>query len=347
MTLDAALERFRVAEAASDIEATDEAARAILKADDPRREVEAARAEARAAVMSALAAAAETTDETERDAAIAKLDPKARAVFLETAPDAWPAMTAGELMSETDDALDWLVDRLLPAGGTSLLLGTPKSGKSTMARILAAKTAAGFQWYGRKVKAGPVLYVALDERRATVREHVRTLAASTPGPAEAAMRERLHVAFGPRPNDPAAALAAMLSGIDPAPVLVVVDTLMKAFPFEDANDYGLTGESMAAVTALAHDSGAHVMAIHHSRKNSDELATAALGSTRLGADVDVLIGLKVDTADNRRRLASFVGRDGVSEADIDVSFPDGDGRTAAGNYAKASRGDGFNEPPPR
>ena len=94
MTLDAALERFRVAEAASDIEATDEAARAILKADDPRREVEAARAEARAAVMSALAAAAETTDETERDAAIAKLDPKARAVFLETAPDAWPAMTA-------------------------------------------------------------------------------------------------------------------------------------------------------------------------------------------------------------------------------------------------------------
>ena len=156
-------------------------------------------------------------------------------------------------MSETDDALDWLVDRLLPAGGTSLLLGTPKSGKSTMARILAAKTAAGFQWYGRKVKAGPVLYVALDERRATVREHVRTLAASTPGPAEAAMRERLHVAFGPRPNDPAAALAAMLSGIDPAPVLVVVDTLMKAFPFEDANDYGLTGESMAAVTTARYD----------------------------------------------------------------------------------------------
>lgn len=318
-----AIERFRTASEAGNSEAMNGAMRAVLKAVDARLEAVASDdwTAARVVVMEAIGTAAGASDDAARDAALANLDPKARATFLEAAPEPWPAMTAGELMSETDDALDWLVDRLLPAGGTSLLLGTPKSGKSTMARILAAKAAAGLQWYGRNVKAGPVLYVALDERRATVREHVRTLAASTPGPAGTAMRERLHVSFGPRPDNPATALAAVLSGIDPAPVLVVVDTLMKAFPFEDANDYGLTGESMAAVTALAHDSGAHVMAIHHSRKNSDELATAALGSTRLGADVDVLIGLQVDQKDKRGRLASFVGRDGVSEADIDVSFP--------------------------
>ena len=205
-----------------------------------------------------------------------------------------------------------------------------------MARILAAKAAAGVSWYGRKVKSGPVLYVALDERRATVREHVRTLAVSTPGPAGDLLRERLHVAFGPRPHGTAAtvaaALRAMLSRIEPAPVLIVVDTLMKAFPFDDANDYGLTGESMAAATALAHDSGAHVMLMHHARKGTgatDDLPTSALGSTRLGADVDVLIGLQADPKDKRRRLASFVGRDGVSEADIDVSFPGDDGRERA------------------
>ena len=321
-----AIERWRTACEAGEVEATDEAARAVLAADDARREAAAsnARTAARFDVMETLGTAAGASDEAARDAALANLDPKTRAAFLEAAPEPWPVLTARELVSETDESLDWLVDGLLPAGGTSLLLGTPKSGKSTMARILAAKAAAGLQWYGRNVKAGPVLYVALDERRATVREHVRTLAASTPGPAGAAMRERLHVSFGPRPDNPAAALAAVLSGIDPAPVLVVVDTLMKAFPFEDANDYGLTGESMAAVTALAHDSGAHVMLIHHARKGTgaaDDLPTSALGSTRLGADVDVLIGLKVDTAGNRRRLASFVGRDGVSEADIDVSFP--------------------------
>ena len=235
---------------------------------------------------------------------------------------AWSTMTAGELETAQDGALDWLVDGLLPAGGTSLLLGTPKSGKSTMARVLASKVAAGMPWYARKVKAGAVVYVALDERRATVREHVWELVRFCPGPAADTMRERLRVAFGPRPDHPAAALAAMLSGIDPAPVLVVVDTLMKGFPFEDANDYGLTGESMAAVTDLAHGSGAHVMLVHHARKDSGDLTTAALGSTRLAADVDVLIGLRTDTNDKRRRLASFIGRDGVSEADINVSFAD-------------------------
>ena len=270
--------------------------------------------------MEAIGKAAGASDDDAREAAHANLDPKARKAFLKTAPEPWPVLTARELVSETDESLDWLVDGLLPAGGTSLLLGTPKSGKSTMARILAAKAAAGVPWYGRTIKAGPVLYVALDERRATVREHVRMLAANTHKPVDDLLRERLHVAFGPRPNDPAAALAAMLTRI-PAPVLVVVDTLMKAFPFEDANDYGLTGESMAAITALAHNSGAHVMAIHHSRKNSDDLATAALGSTRLGADVDVLIGLQADPKDKRRRLASFLGRDGVSEADIERFIP--------------------------
>ena len=324
MDLDAALERWRTASTAGNVEAMDEAARAVLSAHDARAKAAAtdARTKGRVAIMAAIGEAAGASDKAARDAALANLDPKARAAFLEAAPEPWPAMTAGELENAEDDALDWLIDDLLPAGGTSLLLGTPKSGKSTMARILAAKVAAGMPWYGRSVKAGAVLYVALDERRATVRAHVRELVSATSGPAADVLRGRLHVAFGPRPDDPALALAAMFARIKPAPVLVVVDTLMKAFPFENANDYGLTGESMAAVTGLAHDSGAHVMLIHHARKGAaDDLPTSALGSTRLGADVDVLIGLKVDTADNRRRLASFVGRDGVSEADIDVSFP--------------------------
>ena len=120
MTLDAALERFRVAEAASDIEATDEAARAVLEADDARREVEAARAraEARAAVMSALAAAAETTDKTDRDKALAKLDPKARAVFLETAPER-PSLLdeAGDDWTPTPPARPGMVDSGMVASG--------------------------------------------------------------------------------------------------------------------------------------------------------------------------------------------------------------------------------------
>lgn len=239
-----------------------------------------------------------------------------------TAPgaEAWPSVTAGRLLNEEDESLDWLVNGLLPAGGTSLLFGAPKSGKSSLARVLASKVAIGAPWQSRETRAGAVLYVALDERRSTVREHVRTLVnASTDG---AMLRERLHVALGPRPAGGVAALRAVIERINPAPVLVVVDTLMKLEPFEDANDYGQSGQSMARVTALAADTGAHVMLVHHARKEGAteaDPATAALGSTRIGADVDVLALVKVRKTD-KHRLVSFIGRDGVNAADLDVTF---------------------------
>ena len=302
---------------------------------------EADRERVREQVRAALRATPATTtangelmafDEAIAGASAAASEGEARERFATvTIPDSgapWPAMTAGELLDAEDEALDWLVHDLLPVGGTSLLIGTPKSGKSSLARTIASKVATGRPWLGRETKAGSVLYVALDERRATVREHVRALATACAGHDTATLCERLHVAFGPRPADPVPALAALLEGIDPAPVLVVIDTLMKALPFEDANDYGLSGESMAQVTALAERTRAHFLLVHHQRKDATDPTTAALGSTRLAADVDVIVSLRVDAAD-KRWLASFVGRDGVSAADLDVAFaddPDGTSR---------------------
>ena len=244
------------------------------------------------------------------------------------AAEGWPVVSAGELLSEEDERLEWLVDGLLPAGGTSLLFGAPKSGKSSLARLLATKVASGAQWHGRQTTAGPVLYIALDERRATVREHVRTLANALGDFDASTFRSRLHVAFGPRPAGGVAALRAVVERIEP--VLVVVDTLMKLEPFEDANDYGQSGQSMARVTALAHDTGAHVMLVHHARKEgatAADPATAALGSTRIGADVDVLARV---TVRDSRRLISFIGRDGVNVADLDMTFA-GTGDASGGN----------------
>ena len=258
------------------------------------------------------------------EAALAAPDDAGALAALGLRADPWPAVTAGALLDEEDENLDWLVHELLPAGGTSLLIGTPKSGKSSLARTMASKVVTGRPWLGRQTKTGPVLYVALDERRSTVREHIRALARGCGGDDAATLCERLHVSFGPRPEAPALALAAKIERLDPAPVLVVIDTLMKAFPFEDANDYGLSGDSMAQVMTLAEQTGAHFMLVHHQRKDATDPTTAALGSTRLAADVDVIASLRVDAA-NERRLASFIGRDGVSAADLDVSFTASDG----------------------
>ena len=88
MDLDAALERWRAASTAGNIEAMDEAARAVLSAHDARAEIAAveARTEARIAIMAAVGEAAGASDKAARDAALADLDPKAREAFLKTAP---------------------------------------------------------------------------------------------------------------------------------------------------------------------------------------------------------------------------------------------------------------------
>ena len=234
---------------------------------------------------------------------------------------AWETTTADALIKSEDESLDWLVDGLLPAGGTSLMVGAPKSGKSSLARLMASKVVTGAYWHGHKTTPGPALYVALDERRSTVREHVRELVNGCEGDeAKKQLRDRLHVAFGPRPAVPVAALRSAVERIRPAPVLVVVDTLMKVFAFEDANDYGATGETMAAVTALAHETGAHFLLVHHARKESrdpSDPTIAALGSTRLAADVDVVALVRLH---DKRRQVSFIGRDGVNVANLPLDY---------------------------
>ena len=83
---------------------------------------------------------------------------------------------------------------------------------------------------------------------------------------------------------------------------------------------------MARVTALAADTGAHVMLVHHARKEGAtpaDPATAALGSTRIGADVDVLA--RVTAHGDGRRTITFVGRDGVNTPDLDVTIADASG----------------------
>lgn len=236
----------------------------------------------------------------------------------------WQAVSLGDLLDEEDAEIPWLVDRLLPAGGTSLLYGGPKSGKSSLAREMAAKIAIGAPWYGRKTdaKGGSVLYVTLDEpRRETPREHFRTLFRELGNHDGAMLRSRIHLLFGPRPAGGVAALRAVIERIEPAPVLVVVDTLMKLEPFEDANDYGASGDAMARVTAIAQATGAHLMLVHHSRKDdSGPPALSVLGSTRIAADVDVLARLKL-CVDGPRKL-EFVGRDGV-DATIEVGHVKG------------------------
>lgn len=56
----------------------------------------------------------------------------------------------------------WLVSGLLGDGEMSVVFGAPGSGKSVLVGDMAAHIAAGREWFGRRVAAGGVLYVAAE-----------------------------------------------------------------------------------------------------------------------------------------------------------------------------------------
>jgi hypothetical protein len=61
--------------------------------------------------------------------------------------------------------LEWDIDGVLPAGGLSFLVGLKGAGKTLLAMWFACCIALGREWYGRKVRQGPVVYVAAEGSR--------------------------------------------------------------------------------------------------------------------------------------------------------------------------------------
>src|SRR5207247_8367181 len=133
----------------------------------------------------------------------------------------------GDLLNEPEEAVNWLVEDHLPAGGDSLLVAKPKVGKSTLARCLALAVARGEDFLGFQTTKGPVFYLALEEKRSEVRRHFRALGARDDDP--------IFVFCASSPSDGLAQLREEMK--ERKPVLVIVDPLFHFVRVKDGNDY--------------------------------------------------------------------------------------------------------------
>jgi hypothetical protein len=203
-----------------------------------------------------------------------------------------------DLLAEPTLETPWLVDGLLASGGLSLLVAKPKVGKSTLARVLALAVATGTPALGRCTTAGPVLVLALEERAADVKAHFAGLPArSAPG--------TLQIVFGALATpDPIAWLRDQIAQV--RPVLVVLDPLGRFLTMRDFNDYAEVTRATTPLIALARDSGAHILALHHGGKNPDrEAIDAAIGSTAWTGAVDTILLARRRPKDNVRTLETI------------------------------------------
>ncbi len=189
--------------------------------------------------------------------------------------------TLDDLLAEPEEAVAYVWERTLPAGGISICAAKPKVGKSTFVRNLVVAILRGTPFFGRAITPGAVVYLCLEEKRAEIAGHFRRMGASG---------GNLYIHTGRAPDDALAALTVAIA--EYRPVLAVIDPLSRFVRLNDANAYAEVARAMEPIIDLARTSGCHIVCVHHAGKGERTGGDALLGSTALFGAVDTLLMMK-------------------------------------------------------
>jgi hypothetical protein len=234
----------------------------------------------------------------------------------------------GVMIESDEEPVEYALDGLLPLGGTAVLVGRPKGGKSTLALNLALAVSRGEKFLGRDTRKGRVLYVALEGAPRAWKELARNL--------RVAQSDDLYFWSGRAPD---AAMAWLHREVKKhEPVLVIVDTMQRLLRVKDGNDYATASNVTDVLIELARLTNAALLMLHHSGRNpSSEIVDAPMGSTAWSAAFDTILVLR--KSERYRTLASE-GRTGESFPETIIEMePDTRRVTAAGTKAAVAEAD--------
>lgn len=257
----------------------------------------------------------------------------------EVAAPVAPKKLTGFVFQSIDEFLNrpppsWIIKGLLPRASLGVMYGDSGAGKTFVALDQAMAVALGREWRGAKVKQGNVAYIAAegatglqDRLVAYCRQHevkraevpLRILAA-----APDMMDNKKDSKHG------VLALGRALKALGPLSV-IYVDTYARVMGAGNENEAKDTNTVVANCHLLHQLTGAIVMLIHHSGKDSAKGARGS-GALRAAADVEY----SVTKAGSRRTIKVTKMKDGEDGreyhfklADVTVGMDeDGDARTS-------------------
>ncbi|MCE9521482.1 MAG: helicase RepA family protein [Alphaproteobacteria bacterium] len=196
----------------------------------------------------------------------------------------------------------YLIKGLIECGALSVVYGEPGCGKSFLAQYFGWHVARGTGAFGRRVRPGGVLYLALEGEggfpaRVTgfAREYGGTEAFHF-----AAQQVNFFSDLGALEDVRAAALAVKAK-------LIVVDTLARAIAEGDENTAGDMGALIAVLDGLREATGCHVMLIHHTGKDE---ARGMRGHSSLNGAADMTLYVSRDAESAERRAEIKKNKDG-------------------------------------
>ncbi|WP_153074998.1 AAA family ATPase [Paraburkholderia bonniea] len=219
---------------------------------------------------------------------------------IRTPPMRYRLQSADDLLNAPP--LRWLVRGVLPATGFAAVYGPSGSGKSFLALDLCAAIADGSEWFGRRVTAAPVTYVAL-EGEAGLSKRAKAWSVRN----ACRLPDRLRFITQPldlrKESDIAELSAAVLAG-GGRDGLLVIDTLNRAAPGADENASADMGELIESCKELQRRMGGVVLVVHHTGKDGTK---GLRGHSSLYAALDAAI--EVNRTDSRREWSIAKSKD--------------------------------------
>ena len=185
---------------------------------------------------------------------------------------------------------DYLIKNWLDESAISVVFGDSNSGKSFFAVDLAYHVASGKNWFGNRVKAGQVLYIAAEGGRG-FSKRIAAVKNSKPDLHEAGCKNLmlLPVQIDLHGAEDVEAITSQTNKQDYD--LLVIDTLAMSIGEGSENDGRDMGMFLTNINQLKAHFNCHVMIIHHTGKDKSK---GARGHSSLRAALDTEIELKVD-----------------------------------------------------
>jgi hypothetical protein len=223
--------------------------------------------------------------------------------------------TAEDLMAAEFSAPRWAVPGVI-AEGVTVLAGPPKVGKSWLFLGLAVAVAAGGRALGSiPVRAGPVLYMALEDTPRRLQSRLRTVLADAPAP------DRLTLLLSCPPLPEGGEWIDRWLTINPDARLVIIDVYarLRGPTPPGVSAYDADYSSLGRIKAIADAHGVAIVLIHHVRKaQSEDYLNDLNGTNGLSGAADTVAVLRRPRGEGAGTLY-VTGRD-VDETELSLSF---------------------------
>ena len=233
--------------------------------------------------------------------------------------------TMAEFLTADLTPPEFLIEGLFTAAGVNAIGAKPDTGKTTFERSLAMAVARGETFLGRRAKQGPVFLGLFEEDAAFTRDFLLKLGATANDPVYPCIR--------PAPEHLFDRLASWVD--DKKPALVILDTMAKAMPGVDLNDYSEVNRAITPYVNLARSARTCILFSHHNRKGEGgDTGEELLGSTAIRGNIDTTLIIRPD---GNRRVMETTQRYGANMPETYLDIDEATGRIQAAGEKRETR----------